>query len=420
MVPNKLIPGTGTKWKQYVYKIQVDILFKDEVKRIEPMQISSFMMEKDYDNDNFPIFLLELMIPATMNDEIKKTKPDFTVLMYAYEALPDEDMEMHALTRKKYFFDTFTPIQVDQDPQYNESIRKKLRDASGYQSREMSINDLGESFTYILVKNSCIYNPKTIVNMVLNNVNLTDAIGAMVSQTKNTNVLLSNLDNSMTFGELLVLPMPFITNIAFLENQYGFHREGTQVFVDFDVFYILRMNGKCTAWRKYEPKKVTICISQKLGGSSSNGSNSGSIVTKNEVLINVDEDRYMSPSSKDMVDNSYGGSVLMLNQTEATFSDITTDVGTLTAVEETQGHNPYISEQTERRRIEDTKIRDFICVDADITSLTPNKEYKIVADKTELATEISGDYRLTRIISDFSKEGSYFRCTSYIRLKGTS
>ena len=87
---------------------------------------------------------------------------------------------------------------------------------------------------------------RTIVNDVLNNVNLTTAFAYIMTKVGMKNVLMSNFDNTDVIPELLLLPIPALSELIYLSNYYGLHKEGTQIFMDFDTTYINRMSGKST------------------------------------------------------------------------------------------------------------------------------------------------------------------------------
>lgn len=418
MKPSDVNRSAGNAWKLYEYLINVTIVFQGEQPiKLAQAEIQEIIIEKDFDNDHMPIFILRLMIPQTLADKVWDKDPDINVRVDTYERLQNQNPDLEKTTKRLYFNDVFKVIPSNDDPTYNTSIRKKIRNLTGYKDTELTIDDLGGIFNFILVKKNCLYDSKTISNMVLTKVNLTTALKVLLTDAKCKNVLMSNLDNSTVFEELPILPMTFLSNVIYLEQQYGFHKDGTQIFMDFDTFFILRMSGKATAWKRMEQKKGIFCISET--GDSSNVSNGGAI-TSTEVLFNVDVKQYTSPTSAPVVDNTSGMNTLLMNESAAKYTDVNTALGQNYNVQSTQGHNPYVEHQIKLRKQEAVKVRELFCASIDLSTLTPNKEYTMVSDVTALTKELSGTYRLSKVMTTFIKEGAKFTGVSYIKLKGTS
>ena len=416
MQPSDVNKSAGNKWKLYEYLVQVSVLFKGEKPlELSQAQIYEIIIEKDFDNDHMPVFILRLMIPQTLADNIWDKDPDVTVRLDGYEKLPDKDIDMERVTKKLYFNEVFKVVPRNDDPTYNTTIRKRIRSLSGYKENEMTIDDLGGVFNFILVKKNCLYDAKTISNMVLHDVNLTSALKALFREAKCKNVLMSNLDNMTVYDELGIFPMTFLSNVIYLEQQYGFHKEGTQVFMDFDTFYVLRMSGKATAWRLMEQKKGVFCISET---SSSGIVSNGGVVTPTEIIMNVDSRQYISPTSSPIIDSTIGTNTLLVNETTTEYSDVKTNLGSNYNVKSTQGHNPYVEHQIKLRTQEAIKTRQLFCTSINLATITPNKEYRLVSDITSLTKELAGSYRLSKISTTFMKEGVKFTGTSNITLKG--
>lgn len=418
MKPSDVNRSAGNNWKLYEYMVNVTIVFQGEQPiKLAQAEIQEILMEKDFDNDHMPIFILRLMIPQTLADKIWDKDPDINVRVDSFERLQNQDVDIEKVSKRLYFNDVFKAIPTNDDPTYNTTVRKKIRTLAGYKDTEFTMEDLGGISNFVLQKKNCLYDSKTISNMILTGVNLTTAIKVLLTDAKCKNVLMSNLDNGKIFEELPILPMTFLSNIIYLEQQYGFHKDGTQVFMDFDTLYIIRMSGKATAWRRLEPKKGIFCISET---SDSGNASNGGVTTPTEVLFNVDIRQYTSPTSTPVIDNTSGMNTLLMNESKATYTDVNTALGQNYNVQSTQGHNPYVENQIRLRKQEAIKVRELFCASVDLSALTPNKEYTMVSDVTALTKELSGTYRLSKVMTTFFKDGAKFTGVSHIRLKGTS
>ena len=96
---------------------------------------------------------------------------------------------------------------------------------------DVSPNDLGEQRTYTLVKKSMLVLTKKVNNGVLQNVTMLGAVSWLLSKSGcSRNVLMSNFTNNESHKELLILPKTLLSQLLFLESEYGWYKEGTCIF----------------------------------------------------------------------------------------------------------------------------------------------------------------------------------------------
>lgn len=408
---------TDRDWNQYEYLIECTITIPDVGSyRLNQLQLEGIYLEKDFDTDHLPVLLLDVSISKIMELQIMKHAEDTTFALTITSCIRDPDNPDVITDKAKIISGTFNTIIPDVTPDTERQLRKILRENNDVDDNEFAMEDTLNKVTYILIKSDAAKAARTIINNVLSNVNLTTAYAYILTAAGMKNVLMSNFDNTDVIPEILLLPIPVLNELIYLENYYGLHREGTQIFMDFDTMYINRMNGQCTVWRRNEIKNVTFFI-----GNAMNARNivCGSFVSGDTIFINVDKDSYRLGDDSTSADQLVGQNITLVNDdtTEVTTVDAG---GSFTTVKTTAGHNKYINEQLVCRKNENKRIIHILCTYIDIGCLTPNKQYRFITDDSEIVDDIQGTYRMSSYNTTFMREGNHFITATVATLKRVS
>ena len=409
------------EWEEYEYDIQINISSGGKMLKLKSAQIQSLMIEKNFDdpNQNLPIVILSISKQESTKIEINN-KTDIIISIDKFIATKDKEGKIKKKKKKKNVLrDTFCAIVPDVTPT-DDSLKKVSQKEEKVKKDEVTQYDLTSQDTYTLSRKKDLSASKHIFNGILSNVSMTQAIATLLSQAQISKVLMSSLDHVETIPELLLMPLGLIAQLKYLKNYYGWHKEDTLIFMDFDVMYLLRMNGKCTAWRSGETKKISFYVN-----SISKGDNvCGGMVTKgNSLYINVGSDNYVDEDKTGVAEQTVGSNVMMVNEDEASVSSISgTTTNTLTSsgttsIKSTTGHNKYLSNWVKCRSKEQSGIMNLTCNNIDFSVLTPNKEYSMVSQKTKIAKEIKGTYRLSKMTTSFAKDGNSFTAKTNVTLK---
>ena len=230
---------------------------------------------------------------------------------------------------------------------------------------------------------------------------------------------MSNFTNTETQEELLLQPKQLLQQMIFLEEEYGWHKEGTYIFLDFDTFYIIRKNGLPSAWKKNEPKEVCFCISD---AQSQDSANNGVIVQNDIIYINVGIEQYHMMDASIVEDQISGTNMILFNTTTGSSSIINSGSKSL----DTQGsytnrmyhgHNPYVENQFKRMKMENNNIWEVTCLNSDISYFTPQRHFTFLSDTTKISNTLKGSYRISNVKTTFIKSGNFFNNTSIVMVK---
>lgn len=405
----------NNKWSFSKYKIEVTIQYENnDQKKLKDFQIVDLYIEKDYDNDHLPIVLLNISDNVVDLQRITSSS-EFIIKIRQYN-ITEADGEKR--DSKVYLSDRFTPILLDSSPCPEIKINKKIRDKSGAKKNDVLLEDLTQSKTFVLIRKRDFIMSKVMTNHVLRSANMLDVISVLVTESKCSKLLLSSLTNTKSYRELLLLPKPFLSQMLWVESTYGFHKEGTYIFIDMGILYIIRKNGKCTAFQTGEPTKINFCLSSQTGADSI----SRGIIRKNkEVYYNIGYNQYQLFDASIVEDQIEGNNMILIDQNTGFSSKIESGINAFDQntynVKSYHGHNNYVREQYIRKKMEANNQVKLTCSCGDLSFLTPNKQYGFLSDDVDIIPKFKGVYRLSKVVTSFIKNGDSFDTTSEILLK---
>lgn len=410
-------------WKSCQYELRVSLKFSDGVTRqLKPSQITGLYLEKDYDNDHLPVLMLDLALSKKDDNHINAdvhTEFRLSIIQYYVETSEEGDGNGEKKNPQTYLSDTFVSLRLKNTPDNSSKMDQLVRDEDEIDDDSVAPADMVSQTTHVLVRKKDLTLSKKMTNEVLSNASMLDTIAILCSKCGcSRNVLLSNLTNNTKHSELLLEPRQFLAQLIFLESEYGWHREGTYLFLDFGLLYIIRKNARCTVWRKNEAKKVCFCISESTSGDNVP---KGVIPAGSIVYYNIGTDQYESADASLVGDQIEGNNVLLVNTSTGSASSIESGItsydGGSYATKSYHGHNPYVKEQFVRKKQEAESQIQLTCINGDLNYLTPNKQYCFLTDVTEMVSQLKGNYRLGCIKTSFVKNGGYFDATSIITVK---
>lgn len=408
------------KWNQCKYEVHIEIKFSDGNTRVvKPSQIQGLYVEKDYDKDHLPILLLDLSL-SVLDEKKVDNETEFNIRIRQFYVQGDSTDKREP---KMWLNDTFVKLNYGINPDTTDAINKKARFANGMSEDDVAPEDLVSQTSYPLVKKSDLILTKQLVNCPLSNVTQHDIFFWMMSKVGCRKPwLMSNITNTERHSEFLVQPKGYLENMLFLEKEFGWHPEGTCIFFDYDVLYVVRKSGNPTAWRLNEPKELCFCITE---ATDSDNVPSGVIKKNNIVYFNLGNDQYNRINASTIADQVEGKNMLLTNTTNlGNSSNVQSQIKTYGngaySVKSYHGHNPYVEQQHAIRKLEQENTFQLVCLNADLGFLTPNKQVKVITNVTKVAKEFGGVYRLAGFRSSFIKDGDYFDSSTEVIIKKTS
>lgn len=398
---------TALNQRFYRYSVEsFDILFTDEPNpsKVSPQYVNSIIIQKDFDNDFFPLLRVKVMLDTELYYKIVYNKSTvrfrLRIQKYVYDSTK-------TVQYKKDVINELFCIFLDENTPFTEKqMHDKSKDTSGEGSSPQ--NTGGKEFTFYFFKESDLLNSKKIINSTLDNVNMTEVVTYCLAQAGFKNILLSPFDNKTEYNEVLIPPFTILGLLDYLENQYGFFFTGLLSFFDFDRAYMIDQGPKCTSWVKEEYKKTTFNVKYETNPDSlSPGSYDNT--DEKTFYINIVPGNITMNSLSVIVDQLEGNNIYFVDPSSGAVNTHKADVqqrgtGTYRVVVDNY-NNPYVRTSERIQREEVKNSAELVLSDFDIDALTPNKEFIITFEDSSLAKTFGGNYRLAHTMITLVKQG---------------
>lgn len=258
--------------------------------------------------------------------------------------------------------------------QEGEDFKENDLDEDGYYSGENSLD------VYLFEKKSMTASSKTF-NVVYTKANMATMVAFLLTKTGHKKVLMSPIENTKVYREMLVKNGKAYQGLAYLDQYYGLYKRGALIYYGTDTLYILNLNGKCTAWKKKEWKKTTFLVTSRANTTPGNG-----MVRKEKekvYYVNLPEDN-ISPQKVSISKNAkYGSAAKIIISDSTTVETIKADQSYMNQRNEEiiyskKDDNRYTSTMI-KARMEENECIMYISGDGfDIRAFNPNKEFNIV------------------------------------------
>lgn len=410
-----------TDWDLYKYDVDVTIELplssgKKTNYELNHFQIANLLIEKNFDDDIFPILMIDLMLPRSIYYKIINNKSSKIILVVSkYIKTTDGMSYKETIIERK-----FTPVISDDGSDINADMYNSMKSDDGLSNTDLSDIDMNSVYTFILTMDNDITHSKTIVNTVLSNVTVTTALLYLLLESgfSDTDILMSSVDNLTLYDQLILLPVSLVDQLEYINNMYGVYKEGMQFFKDFSILYLIRKTGLCTTYTKNEIKNITFVVSDKVGSMSSMSNGINKDRANSKVYMSLKGDQLNISDVSNVIDNTSGMNTEIL-QVE-TGEIISIFDNTRSSVSTSISHSKFIKDEIKLRKTEMSHVINITIDDIDISLLTPNKEYKFITGVSDMRDTLSGTYRICKMQSVFNKDEMGFKCSTVATFKRTN
>lgn len=407
-----------TNFYRYIVS-EFNILFTDgSVIKLTHGEILNINIEKDFDTCYFPLLNVKLLLDYDVYYKILENKTTVRFKFKFNKYIADKQALNNGNGKNNFLeklFDTTFGIYIDDDTSsMDKELYEKTKNAIGQQNTK-------KTYDFYLFKDEDLKSGKYTSNYVLSRCNMTDALVFLFSKAGMKNILMSPLDNNKVYSEVLIPYIPLTQTINFLEQHYGFYKGGAMLFYDFDTTYFISKFGK-RVYRTGEFNSVTMTFF-KPGTSASLSPGCYKDKTAKKLIVHVSQDNMM-PLNESIIQEQTGGTNLaIINASSDDVANVSPDVNTrsgkTTKVIVNKFENPYLETMSMLKKIENDRIIDVNLYDVDLSFLTPNKIFTFSFDEKASQKKYGGTYRLTKLVTSFSKQGTDFSATVQARFKIT-
>lgn len=392
----------------------------DKPIKLEAFQIQELMIERDYETDYFPVFRLKLNLTPPVYHKLVENKAKSTIHV-RLQKKPVEKSRTHALPAKDVFNKVFAIYMDENNPFYYGKEYKKTHGGNKIEGKITQPRDLDLSVDLYLFPEKEMNASKKIINIVFPSINMTDALTYTLGTGGFDRVLMTPLDNSGSYSQVVLPALSTLDTIEYLEEVFGFYNDGSLIFFDLDRSYVLSSNSKCTAWEPSEYKE-TVLISKAMNNETVMLTGSLDYGKEKKYIVNL-RPYDVSVKNFSIQDAHITGSDIMAidsrndNISNAASTGEKRGANTVKVIANKYG-NKFTASAMKRRRSAMNTVISVSISDFDIDAFKPNKTFKFIFEEGSSNSKVGGSYQLIKNVSLFKKtDGNDFEIMSVITFK---
>jgi hypothetical protein len=376
-------------------------------KDMKPECIKSIIIKNDYINNIFPIIQLKMSCSAKLYYKIIKNKKDIKFYIRIQKfSLANSIYEKSLKT--DYIKGNFNLILDDDDEDLYSSVRKKN---NGDNQSDEDLKEQAQEVEFYLFNSKRMKSTRKIVNIIPEDCNVTNIIAYTASTAGIDNLLMTKSDNTTIYDEIRIPPMKAYKVIPYIDTMYGIHKTGSIIYFGLENSYIIKFDGKCTAWRKDEVKNTTIVIPEAGSSTTQQCCSLKKYNDNNYYLIGDYND--ITFTDKSVTESTLNGDDIEVINNNDNSIDKTAKTGdTNRYIIENPGFNKFFKEIYIKQK---KSLKKKIVVgfsDIDLSALQPNKKFNFSFEDTELNTKYNASYILVGLEIGLFRSTKNLHCTA--------
>lgn len=395
-------PGGMDSTVNYTYKYKVAtyqliIPSKKEPINILKSAIEKIIITKNYDQCIHPILEIVTTLPPKLHDEIKKNKQEAKIRLKIQKC--QYNSADGSMARAKSWIDGTFSLIMDDESDFKEKDAYEEANKAMKAPSDAVFNpaDYSTEYTLSLWNMDHINAMRKPVNDIFKDCTISSAISNLYSKaTGIKKILISPLDNTKKYSEVRIKPMNLMNVPAYLDKIYGTYYSGSSVFLDFRCLYFLSKNGVCDAKEKGEYTRTIFRVPKST--SSARQKVGTTIDDKNKffyMYLTTENIDFTSPSNtKDALEGNNVSFVDPKNNETTNVEGAGEQNGSGNSrIMEDNYNNEFNKSTVLSEVVESSKVATITLYDYDDDAMTPNKEFVITFDDSELSNR-NGFYRL--------------------------
>lgn len=393
---------------RYRYRVkELYILFNDKEHKLPSERLTEMIITNDYLDNLFPIVKCKFSLESSIYYKLISEKNSVRIKIRIQKYYTKEGKTEKSLY-SDYINTTFSLILDDSDEDTEEELRK-LEYPKG---DENELNAMANDVELFLFKASLIKASKKTINHIHTNVNVTDEIANIATELSLKNgLLMSKADNTTEYDEIIIPPLKAAMALAYLDSFYGIHKTGSIIYFGLDLGYIIKYEGKCSAYTNGEITTTSIIV-PKGGSSISN--------TVSSVLKHDDKKKYyligdyksFSVTNQSISNSMLNGTeVQIIDSNSGEITNSSNDRSVNKTIIKNSGKNKFYKNIFKTQSSSNDVVISIGLGDIDLDSLTPNKKFVFLFEDTKLAKKYKGVYILCKTEIALIRDGADMRTT---------
>lgn len=404
----------------YQCKYQVPgLMFATEDEKLVFDSSNIVRVEKhdDYDFNIRTILKVSLRIDMRKKLWIIKNKRDIVCTFEFDKVAMNTETEEFLSTPQKIWYDEFSIFLTDDDESIDITAMEQSLQLNGDQELpiEAGDEDYLESeniLNVFLFQKSLMNASNKTVNAVFTRDNIQNMAAQLLTETGHKRVLISPMENTKIYEELLVPAFPCYKALMFLDQYFGFYKTGGMIYYDVDTLYILNTNGKCRAKQQDEWPETMFIVTESPRSLPGNAM----VIRPDEKVFycNIAESSLNVQNYANTMNEKYGSTAKIVVTDDTT---INTAEAEQDYIDQRNTTYAYITKEDNqftadimKARMEENQANVMINANnLDILAFTPNKTFKLTFDDTTKQEKYGKYvYRLSYAYHIMVMESGYF------------
>ncbi len=394
----------------------IGVIFKDgSTATILKTNVTAIMIEKDYHNDFFPIFSVDVVLPSDLQVKIRDNNESVRCRVRLNRFLVRNDNDIGNKKYLKPYIDDVFQIALSDVSPVRSNLDKKVPGYDDSPQRDSS------QLTLYLFKQGHIDRFKPKLNFILQSASVGETIIHAAHKVGVDKILISDPDNFETYDQIIMSPHTFKGLVEYLQNVYGIYKKGYMLFNDFDIMYMINKEIRCTAYRVGEAQRVYIHVAEKdtphnsdIGGYTDDAAHTHHFNTNNKPTI--------TSKSKEIQDTLFD-TLTVVNSTKGTVATHKVNLGipnkgSLEVLDNRYDNTMAVTSLL--YSLEETNtVVDITLNEPDLDVLTPNKEFYLDLKLDNTYRKYCKTYKLHKFMALMQRANGaeYFTCNAACQLK---
>ena len=406
----------------YLYKVtEFYLLFPTEEIELLPDALAHLVIFNDYERNVLPIIQMNATLSREAYFKMIANKDSVKIKLRIQKYYVRSSGTQQSLM-SDYINDTFSIILNDND----ENMYRVLTDQKTTTKKKSELEAIQQnddrSIELFLYKIDTVKNVRSMVNVILKDATITDAITYILHKANISNMLLAPVDNTKLYDQIIIPPLSTVDALYWLDYFYGIYRYGTMFYFGIDRNYIMPYSGRSQVYEKDEIVENYIYCPAK--GSSISATSSGHLVRnedKTHTYTIVDVDTLTIRNKTDTTAIMQGLNARVINPYTNTIKDYNTKSTHKATNKRKNIIDATLNEYTGNIYTNLTSSLD-VTINAvsgycDDSVLQPNHKYRMIFEDTALSKKYRGNYIMATKTTELIKSGSTLAIGVEIMLK---
>lgn len=387
-----VIISDNDKLQFYQYEVK-DFYFtnKGSKTNITGYKLNSFIVINDYIENIFPIIQIKVVMDSNTYYDIINNKDTVKVRLriQKYTRKPGEQQKS---IKSSYIDSSFKLILNDSDEDLYADIRKKNHNGK---INDEDLYEQANEIEFFLFRSDLIKASKKKINRIFESATVTDGIAYIASNIGIDDLLMSKSNNEKEYSPFIIPPLKATDAIQYIDTFYGIYNVSSMLYFGIEASYLLRYEGKCTAYRHKEKKAVKVII-PKAGTKASQNLCSLEKYDKRDCYYIIGNYENIQFEDQTVTNNLTSGDNIHVIHANAKHPEVSAANLSNKKIIVNRGFNKWFEKIFKSKQNSLKKVIHVQFTDIDLDALTPNKKFSFIFEDTKLNKKYKGTYILVR------------------------